>query len=333
MAKKQFDLPTDPAIKGDETDNVIERVTDETLPPPVDEISIKPDDEIIDDIPGTDTTVHGLNDIEARDPNSIVVTIADQNVPIIVLFGPTECGKTMTLIRLTRFLQQYGFRVSPIKSFRPAQDKHYAKMCAEYNELVHSSNAAEGTQMISFMLVEVLTQQGKRICQILEAPGEYYFNPKKPQQPFPAYVNTIISSKNRKIWVYMVEPDWQDLPDRSAYVSRLQQLKTMMKPQDQAVFLYNKVDKSNFIISPGVVNMAGVKNDIANMYPGIFTPFTNQNPITKWFKPYNCDLIPFSNGFFVEATDNKGQTYLTYQQGPDEYPQMLWKVLMKKIRG
>lgn len=278
-------------------------------------------------------TVHGLNTTELNDPNSIVVTIADHNAPIIVLFGPTECGKTMTLIRLTRFLQKYGFKVSPIKSFRPAQDIHYAKMCSEYNALVNSNNAAEGTQMISFMLVEVLTKDGRRICQILEAPGEYYFNPAKPQQQFPAYVNTIISSNNRKIWLYMVEPDWKDAQDRSNYVGRLRQLKTMMKPQDKAIFLYNKVDKSNFVISPGVVNMAGVKNDIANMYPGIFTPFTNQNPITKWFKPYNCDLIPFSNGFFTEATNATGQTYLTYQQGPDEYPQILWKTLMKKIRG
>lgn len=323
MAKK-FDLPQD---------TVAPNVPSDIQPEPTIIETVNPGEGTPPHIPIPEDTVPGLNEVELSDPNSIVVTIADQDVPIIVLFGPTECGKTMTLIRLTRFLQQYGFKVSPIKSFRPAQDTHYAKMCAEYNQLVHSSNAAEGTQMISFMLVEVLTQQGKRICQILEAPGEYYFNPAKPQQSFPAYVQTIIHSKNRKIWLYMVEPDWKDLPDRSAYVSRLQHLKTMMRPQDKAVFLYNKVDKTNFVISPGVVNMAGVKNDIANMYPGIFTPFTNQNPITKWFKPYNCDLIPFSNGSFVEATNANGQTYLTYQQGADEYPQMLWRVLMKKIRG
>ena len=138
--------------------------------------------------------VHGLNQEEIKDPNSIVVSIADQAVPIIVLFGPTECGKTMTLIRMTRFLQKYGYRVSPIRSFRPSADAHYAQMCEGYNELVHSSNAAEGTQMISFMLVEVLDKSGRRICQILEAPGEYYYNPKKPSDDFPAYVNTIINS-------------------------------------------------------------------------------------------------------------------------------------------
>ena len=277
--------------------------------------------------------VNGLNQIELRDPNSIVVSIADQAVPIIVLFGPTECGKTMTLIRMTRFLQKYGYRVSPIRSFRPAADEHYAKMCESYNELVHSSNAAEGTQMISFMLVEVLDKSGRRICQILEAPGEYYYNPKKPGEPFPAYVNTIINSGNRKIWGFMVEPDWQDPSDRSGYVAKLQKLKRDMRPQDRAIFLYNKVDKSNFVIAPGHVNMLGVKNDVENMYPGIFTPFVNPSPISKWFKPYLCDLVPFSNGSFSSATKPDGTAYLTYQQGVDEYPQMLWKIIIKRIRG
>lgn len=187
--------------------------------------------------------------------------------------------------------------------------------------------------MISFMLVEVLDKSGRRICQILEAPGEYYYNPKKPGNEFPAYVNTIINSNNRKIWIYMVEPDWKDPSDRSGYVSRLQKLKTMMRPQDKAIFLYNKVDKSNFVIAPGHVNMPGIKNDIENMYPGIFTPFVNLNPITKWFKPYLCDLVPFSNGSFAKASKADGTVYLTYQQGADEYPQMLWNHIMKRIRG
>ena len=49
--------------------------------------------------------VHGLNQEEIKDPNSIVVSIADQAVPIIVLFGPTECNpydKVLAEIRLPR---------------------------------------------------------------------------------------------------------------------------------------------------------------------------------------------------------------------------------------
>lgn len=287
----------------------------------------------VENIPVNDPVPPGITLAEFNDPNSITVTIADKNVPIVVLFGPTECGKTMTLIRLTRFLQKNGYIVKPIRSFRPAADSHYERMCNEYNELVNSSNAAQGTEMISFMLVEILDKSGHRICQILEAPGEYYFNPKKPDSPFPAYVNSIISSENRKIWVLMVEPEWKDESDRRAYANRIQNLKKKMRSKDRAIFLYNKVDKSDYVISPGRVNIAAVKNDVFNMYPGIFVPFINQIPISKLFSPYRCDLIPFSNGTFTQATHADGSMYISFQQGVDEYPYFLWKKILKRIKG
>ena len=283
--------------------------------------------------PVVDTTTNGLDDNERKDPNSIAVTIADKDTPIVVLFGPAACGKTMTLVRLTRFLQEQGYSVSPVKSFRPAKDAHYAKMCEEFNTLVYSNNAADSTDMISFILLEVLDSTGKRVCQILEAPGEYYFSPDKPKAPFPAYVNTIKNSKNRKIWLCMVEPNWKDATDRSAYVERVKMLSSNLGSRDKVVFLYNKVDITNYVGRQGKVNMVAVSNDVHNMYPGLFVPFANVNPITKWFRPFDCELIPFSNGDFTEATASDGSVYQTWQQGTDFYPGMLWKNIMSKIRG
>ena len=60
--------------------------------------------------------VLGLTKEETKDPNEISITIADQNTPIVVLFGPPSCGKTMTLVRLTRYLRTIGFNVEPITS-------------------------------------------------------------------------------------------------------------------------------------------------------------------------------------------------------------------------
>lgn len=320
MAKKNFDI--------DETTTVVEEpVSVETSF----DIPVTPD--IKEDEP-KGKTVAGLSSAELADPNSISVTVADQVVPIIILFGPTSCGKTMTLIRLTRFLKTHGFAVNPIKSFRPTYDEHYQKLCKDFNRLVDSDDAAFGTSMISFMLVEVLTSTGKRICQILEAPGEYYFSPSDPSKPFPNYVNRIFSLPNRKIYLFMVEPNWMNESDRRAYVTRISGLKQYnMNPRDKAIFLYNKVDESPYVISPGVVNLQGVKTDIANMYPGIFTKFANVNPITRLFRPYNCGLIPFSNGFFNYAALADGTQKKTYVQGPDAYPGNLWNRLMKLIRG
>ncbi len=113
-------------------------------------------------------SIKGLSQEEITDANAIRVTIDDPTTPIVVLFGPPTSGKTMTLIRLTRYLNQHGYEVRPVETFRPAADTHYQRMCEKFNEMVYSDNAAEGTSNISFMLVKV-TQKGRPICQILEA--------------------------------------------------------------------------------------------------------------------------------------------------------------------
>lgn len=269
----------------------------------------------------------GLSAIEMNDPNNISVTIADPNSPLIILFGPPACGKTMTLVRLTRYLQNQGYTIAPIKTFRPSTDTNYKEMCENFNEMINSDNAAKSTGRISFMLVEVI-KNGNRLCQILEAPGEYYFNPEKPNNPFPNYVNTIINSGNRKIWSILVEPDWENEIDRRNYVSKITGLKQRMRMSDKVIFIYNKIDKTNFVRSVGNINIVSAIKEVENTYSNIFVPFLNQNPITKLFKKYNCEFVPFQTGDYTQAING-----LTYQEGPDEYCNSLWSTLFKNIKG
>lgn len=270
----------------------------------------------------------GLTAAELNDPNSIHVTISDSKAPLVILFGPPACGKTMTLVRMTRFLKTEGYAISPIRHFRPTSDTNYADLCEHFDETMNNNNAAEATDRVSFMLVEVM-KNGRRICQILEAPGEYYFNPKQPSEPFPNYVNTIIASANRKIWTIMVEPDWQDHTDRANYVSRITHLRKCMRPKDSVVFAFNKIDKTNFVIGPGSINKSAAIAEIKNLYPNIFVPFMNQNPITKLWKKYNCDFVPFQTGYYTQAIDGR----ITYQEGPREWCMKLWNCIMKQITG
>lgn len=301
--------------------------------PENDEFVQTPDIEVGQVEPADETKINGLDENERKDPNSIEVTVADKDTPIVVLFGPAACGKTMTLVRLTRFLGEQNYNVLPVKSFRPDKDKHYKKMCEGFNALVSSPKAADSTNMISFMLLEVLDPNGKRVCQILEAPGEYYFSPENPKAPFPSYVNTIKNSKNRKLWLCMLEPDWKDQSDRLAYVERVRMLSHSLNTHDRVVFLYNKVDTTGFVTGQGKVNTAALQSDVRNMYPGMFAPFANVNPLTKWLKPYSCDLLPYSNGDFTEATAPDGSVYKTWQQGSDFYPGLLWKNILSIIKG
>ena len=273
----------------------------------------------------------GMSMEELNDANKIKVTISDTNTPLVVFFGPPSCGKTMTLIRLTRYLQGMGYTIEP-DSFRPAYDQNYKDMCEGFDQMINSDDAAKSTAKINFMLVNVLNA-GRPLCQILEGPGEYYFSPGDPKAAFPKYVNAIINSNNRKIWAVMVEPaktnSRMDPEARKGYVNKLSVLKTKIKARDKVVFVFNKIDETPFVVSPGTINYKEALKQTNYLYPNIFAPFMNVNPITKWFKPYNFDFVAFQTGDFSVANDGT----LTFEQGADEYPRRLWEIIRKRIKG
>ncbi len=282
-----------------------------------------------DSTPDSPTTGNGgLSQEEYDDPNRIRVTVSNP-APLIVLFGPRRCGKTMTLVRMARFLKSEGYTIAPVRTFRPAKDTNYGKICDTFNETVNSDDAAKGTDLVSFMLAEVL-KEGRTVCQILEAPGEHYFDLGNPNNEFPRYVNEIINSKNRKVWAIIVEPDWENAEDRRNYVTKITRLRGKIRSRDNTVFVFNKVDRTNFFRTDGSINVDAAMNHVKNLYPGIFAPFLNKNPITRFFRQYNCDFVPFQTGHYYTRTGGGG---LTYQEGPPEYCVRLWKTIMKKIRG
>ena len=192
----------------------------------------------------TEGTAKGLSQEEINDPNNISVTIADKDAPIVVLFGPPQCGKTMTLVRLSRYLKRQGYTLQPVRTFRPAADNNYKELCDNFSTIVNSDDAASRTDNISFMLVQVI-KNGKVICQILEGPGELYFNPTKAHQEFPTYVPYLFNDADlRKIFVFFVEPNFMDPENRSNYVSTLGQVQQSTDKQKH-IFLYNKIDLIN----------------------------------------------------------------------------------------
>lgn len=285
---------------------------------------------VVQDAPARETlgNIHGLSEEEKRDPNRITVTISDTQAPIILLFGPSGCGKTMTLIRLTRYLQNRGYTLVPDASFRPSQDRNYEKLCNDFPSIVNSDDAAARTDHISFMLVKII-KDGRTICQLLEGPGELYFNPSKAKQDFPTFVHRILNNTSlRKIFIFFVEPNFMDEENRRNYVSTMLQIKQSTDNQ-KFVFLANKVDKSPATTGPGKVNISALKHQIECDYPSIFVPFVNNNPITSFWRKNNYEFVPFQTGTYTKD----GSGALIFNQGSDRYPQMLWEKLEKLIRG
>lgn len=273
-------------------------------------------------------TIPGLSEVEITDPNKIIVTIPDQETPIVILYGPPSCGKTMTLVRLARYLRTQGYRVNPDRAFRPKNDKNFKRMCDGFDAMLNSNQAAKSTQYMSFMLVKVLDKESRPVCQILEAPGELYFNG-DPNKPYPTYVHSIIASPNRKVWAVMVEPDWDDVQMRANYVTRIEDLKHKCSARDKYLFVLNKVDLTPYVRSAGNVNTQEAIRYTQNMYPNMFIPFVNQNPITRIIKKYNCEFVPFMTGSYTETEDGD----FMYIEGAKMYAKNLWSMILKYVKG
>ena len=243
-----------------------------------------------------DANIKGLSEAEIQNPDAIIVTVSDPKTPVIVLFGARTSGKTMTLIRLTKYLEGMGYNVVPDPIFRPDRDTHYQRMCNEFGTLAHSDYAAVGNDVMSFMLVKVISPSGRTLCQILEAPGEHYFDADIPDRTFPAYIEKICRS----------------IPNR---------------PKDKIIFTCHKVDRSAHFRPDGRPDVPQIFQNIKNQYPHIFDRYANRNPITRWFWPYNFDFVTFSAGTFNPTGDGRQ----VYTPGEDFYPEQLWNVIKKNI--
>jgi hypothetical protein len=283
----------------------------------------------LDELGEIESPVSGLTEEEEKDPNRIQVAITDP-APVIILFGARTSGKTMTLIRLTRYLRQNGFKVEPDRIFRPSSSTHYQRMCDEFDATIGGNDIAnEGTSTISFMLVKVMNANGEPICQILEAPGEHYFDADYPDRPFPNYINEICSINNLKTWVFIVEKDWKDSGTRNKYAQKIIKLNSIIDSKDKIIFTCHKVDKHPALFNNGQPNVKQFFKEIKNQYPGIFENYQNLNPITRFFRTYRFDFVPFSAGIFNQTNDG-GQTF---NQGKDRYPASLWAAIQKSVRG
>lgn len=263
---------------------------------------------------------------ELRDVNAISVTVPDRNTPIVVFFGSPASGKTLALMRMIRFLESHDHQVIPEEVFRPKTDRHYARMCSELKNMVYNTYTPGGTDIISFMLVKVLNPVGKPVCQILEAPGEHYFDG-SPNLDFPTYINAIRTSPNRKVWVFFVEQGWgEDQGERNLYAQKICSMQGLVSPNDKVVFLFNKADRQR---SKGQYDKTGKPkkelffNQIKREYPGIFTRYQNSGIMRLLYGEYNFKAICFSSGIFNKTND--GREVWTLES--DWYCSELWNAI------
>ncbi len=122
--------------------------------------------------------------------------------PLVVFFGPRNIGKTVTLLRLCTYISKYEIR--PDESFR-TDKAEYKRTIDVFNTVRQNTDfAPSATGTIDFLLLNV-TYNGNKFCQILEAPGEHFFDVKKPSVEYPSYLNQILNSDYKKAFVFFFE--------------------------------------------------------------------------------------------------------------------------------
>lgn len=260
------------------------------------------------------------------------VNVKDTVTPIIFLFGPPSSGKTMTLVRLYRYLNSINTNIKPNQSFVSNDRGEYVSRCKNFHNDAMSHLAAQATSGVNFMLLDIWDDKSVKKCQILESPGERLFEPEpKKVDDFPVqYVSNIINSNNKKVYVFILEPNYKDSATRVRYKNRIAEVRKFMGRNDKVIFLYNKIDDSPALDSKGEVNMKTLIREINQDYPGLLDLFKNPNPITKIIRMYNCYLIPFQTGNYSKQFDEtQGKNVKVFTAGKNSYPQELWNTIKK----
>lgn len=264
--------------------------------------------------------------------HTIEVNLTDKSAPIVFLFGAKSSGKSMTLVRLAKYLRPKGYKLEVDANFCNIWE--YKENRAKFNKMLDSQFAMPGTNYNDFLLIKILDARGNTICQILEGAGEDYF-PKSIEGgtrsyiEFSQYMTVLFASSNKKVWMFITEPNWDE--NRNEYVDRIGYCKDrFFGNRDKCIIIYNKIDKTPFA-SGEKVNIKAAMRQCNNEYPGLFSKFPNNSPLPSFLKsPFSCKFVPFSTGSYSPAPIGAN---VPYTPSKDIYPHHLWESIMKCIKG
>lgn len=247
------------------------------------------------------------------------VCIIDKQAPIIVPFAPRYLGKTCLLHRLIHYVRNYDYFVQLDKNVLFPHSNHCIDFFDEYTKCLCSESSPCATVIPIFGRVLL---RGETKVQFIDFPGDFLYNIDHPNTP--SALKEIIASPNKKIWLFLLELDGLGGQiERANYTERIMEVATHISPNDKIIIVVNKIDMCSLDLKS--------KKDIVQalylQYPAVLNCFKNRNPVTKLWKPFNCDIVPFSAGDFCRTCDNKEMFHL----GLDIYPKQLWKAISKSL--
>lgn len=276
----------------------------------------------------------GYTSNEDRQPtleDDISVHVTNTTAPIVLFFGAPSSGKTMTLVRLAKYLRSKGYQLTVDSNFcRSAWE--YEENMNNFHEMLGTQYALKGTNRNDFLFIQIKDSKGNVVCQLLEGAGENYFPTQgrnRASLAFPRYMTEVFSTPNKKVWTFITEPNWRvDFNDKQEYVSRIQYCKSQFSGnKDKFIVLYNKVDLSGTMIDKDSVNVKAAMKMCNDEFSNIFKTFEKDGLFGKSIK---CEFVPFSTGRFGEL-NSSGR--INYTPSAASHPARLWDAILKSIKG
>lgn len=226
-----------------------------------------------------------------------------KHAPIIIPFAPVHFGKTCLLYRLIYYLQNKGYSVK----------------CEEYMRSIYSGCSPCAT---AIPIQGKILWQGHIMAQFIDFPGDFLYDLYSPRKP--SALKEVLASSNKKIWLFLLDLDVLNGEfDRVSYSERISEVAAHISSNDKIIIVVNKTD----IYSTGLKSKEDLIQAIYRQYPTVLNCFKNQNPVTKLWRSFNCDIIPFTAGFFCRTSNNREM----FQRGLDIYPKQLWKAISKGL--
>lgn len=261
--------------------------------------------------------------VAGRDVETIA--IAHITGPLVILYGPADVGKTVTLLRLCKFVAP-GYTVETDRNFR--SDEEYDAAVDEFDrQRKEEIFAPLSTGAINFLLVNVALA-GETYCQILEAPGEHFFpRGSSSDVRHPYYLQTIFQSPARKIFALFFEVNLMNNDQRfRAYVgSILNVLRRHANARlDRILVVFNKCDERPDLSRNG----RPIENEFKKLLYSnpAFAPLAEYLKLNRFAR---IQFVPFSSGHF--GKDRTGRQ--TFAMSANHYPEALWRAIHDCVRG